>query len=67
MDLLLCEDEFGSGFLRVVDKEDNESGDQQDGDDDGCDDCAFGHGLDQKLGFTSFNPTYVSKLGLRYE
>lgn len=45
MDLLLCEDEFGSGFLLIVDEEDNKSGNQQCGDYNGCDDCAFGHGL----------------------
>ena len=44
MDLLLCEDEFSSRCLPIVDEEKNESGDQQYGDDEGCDDCAFRHG-----------------------
>ena len=32
------------GWLPVVDEEDNKSRDQQRGDNDGCEDCAFGHG-----------------------
>ena len=45
VDLLVCEDEFGRRFLRIVDEDENKSRDQQYRDDDGCEDCAFGHGL----------------------
>ena len=45
VNLLVCEDEFGRGFLRIVDENDNKSRNQQDRDNDGCEDCAFGHGL----------------------
>lgn len=45
MDLLVCQDEFGCGYLPVVDEKDNQSRDQQCGDDDSCENCAFGHGF----------------------
>ena len=45
MNPLLRQDEFGWRALPVVDEEDNKSRDQQDGNDDGCQDCTFGHDL----------------------
>ena len=61
MDLLLCEDEFSSRFLPIVDEEDNKSRNQQYWDDDGCDDCAFRHDMDKTLGsLRSTQPTYLS-------
>lgn len=45
MNLLWCQDEFGWGALSVVDEEDNKPRDEQYGNDDGCEDCALGHGF----------------------
>lgn len=39
----VCQDEFGCGGLPVVDKENNQPRDEQCGDDDSCEDGAFGH------------------------
>ena len=39
------QDEFGCGSLSVVDEEDDKSRDEQYGNDDGCEECTFGHGL----------------------
>ena len=61
INVLLCEDEFGYRFLRIVDEDDNQPRDQQCRNDNGCEDSAFGHGLDKVLRFTcSTQPTYLS-------
>ena len=45
MNLLWCQDEFGCRSLPIVDEEDDKSRDEQCRDDNGCEECTFGHGL----------------------
>lgn len=45
MNPLWGQDEFGWGVSPVVDEEDDKSRDEQCGDDNGCEECAFGHGF----------------------
>ena len=45
MEMLVRQDEFSCGCLLVVNEENNKSRDEEPGDNDGCEECAFGHGL----------------------